>query len=96
MSTEGPRRAAGVLRIPCGALEWRHLRTTNPIESTFATVKLRTAKTRGCLSRVTALTMVFQLCRCAQKGWKKLSGYELLAKVVQGVRFIDGVEEVAA
>jgi putative transposase len=78
------------------AEHWKHLRTTNPIESTFATVKLRTAKTRGCLSRVTALTMVFQLCRCAQKGWRKLDGYELLAKVINGTRFINGVEEVAA
>jgi len=78
------------------AEHWKHLRTTNPIESMFATVKLRTAKTRGCLSRLTALTMVFQLCRCAQKRWRKLSGYELLAKVIDGVRFVDGVEEVAA
>jgi len=78
------------------AEHWIHLRTTNPIESTFATVKLRTAKTRGCLSRTTALTMVFQLCRCAQKRWRKLNGYQLLAKVVKGVKFIDGVEEIAA
>ena len=78
------------------AEHWKHLRTTNPIESTFATVKLRTAKTRGCLSRTTALTMVFQLCRSAQKGWRKLSGYELLAKVIQGVKFVDGVEKIAA
>lgn len=75
------------------AEHWPHLRTTNPIESTFATVKLRTAKTRGCLSRTTALTMVFQLCRCAQKRWRKLNGYELLAKVVEGVKFVDGVED---
>jgi len=78
------------------AEHWKHLRTTNPIESTFATVKLRTAKTRGCLSRTTALTMVFQLCRSAQKGWRKLDGYELLAKVIEGVKFVDGVEEAAA
>jgi transposase-like protein len=75
---------------------WKHLRTTNPIESTFATTKLRTAKTRGCLSRTTALTMVFQLCRSAQKKWRKLDGYEMLAKVIEGVKFVDGVEEVAA
>ncbi|MBU1949794.1 MAG: IS256 family transposase, partial [Candidatus Eisenbacteria bacterium] len=78
------------------AEHWKHLRTSNPIESTFATVKLRTAKTRGCLSRVTALTMVFQLCRCAQKGWRKIDGYELLTKVIEGVKFVDGVEDVAA
>jgi putative transposase len=80
------------------AEHWKHLRTTNPIESTFATVRLRTAKTRGCLSRTTALTMVFQLCRSAQQSWRKLDGYELLAKVIEGVKFVDGVEvvEVAA
>ena len=78
------------------AEHWKHIRTTNPIESTFATVRLRTAKTRGCLSRTTALTMVFQLCRCAQKRWRKLSGYVLLGKVIEGIVFIDGVEDVAA
>ena len=55
------------------AEHWTHLRTTNPIESTFATVKLRTAKTRGCLSRKTMLTMVFQLCLSAQSRWRRLS-----------------------
>ena len=78
------------------AEHWKHIRTTNPIESTFATVRLRTAKTRGCLSRTTILTMVFQLCRCAQKRWRKLSGYALLGKVIEGIVFIDGVEDVAA
>jgi transposase-like protein len=78
------------------AEHWKHLRTTNPIESTFATVKLRTAKTRGCLSRTSALTMVFQLCRSAEKRWRKLDGYELLGKVIEGVRFVDGVEAAAA
>ncbi len=78
------------------AEHWKHIRTTNPIESTFATVQLRTARTRGCLSRVTALTMVFPLCRCAQKRWRKLGGYELLGKVINGIAFVDGVEDVAA
>jgi putative transposase len=78
------------------AEHWKHIRTSNPIESTFATVRLRTAKTRGCLSRETALTMVFQLCRCAQKRWRKLAGYKLLGKVVEGIVFKDGVEDVAA
>jgi putative transposase len=80
------------------AEHWKHLRTTNPIESTFATVRLRTVKTRGCLSRTTALTMVFELCRSAQRAWRKLDGYELLGKVIEGVKFADGVEvvEVAA
>ena len=78
------------------AEHWKHLRTTNPIESTFSTVRLRTAKTRGCLSRTTALTMVFQLCRSAQRTWRKLDGHELLGKVIEGVKFIDGVMEEAA
>jgi transposase-like protein len=78
------------------AEHWKHLRTTNPIESTFSTVRLRTAKTRGCLSRTTALTMVFQLCRSAQRRWRKLDSHELLGKVIAGVKFIDGVMEAAA
>lgn len=78
------------------AEHWKHIRTTNPIESTFATVRLRTRKTRGCLSRTTALTMVFQLCLCAEKRWKKLCGYKLLGKVIEGIVFTDGVEDVAA
>lgn len=73
------------------AEHWRHLRTTNPIESTFATIRLRTAKTRGCLSRNTALTMVFKLALCAQGRWRRLNGSELLTDVVGGVRFEDGV-----
>jgi transposase-like protein len=78
------------------AEHWKHVRTTNPIESTFSTVRLRTAKTRGCLSRTTALTMVFQLCRSAQRTWRKLDGHELLGKVIEGVKFVDGVLEEAA
>lgn len=78
------------------AEHWKHLRTTNPIESTFATVKLRTAKTRGCLSRSTALTMVFQLARVAESGWRRLNGHQKLAQVTEGVRFVDGVEKKKA
>ena len=78
------------------AEHWAHLRTTNPIESTFATVKLRTAKTRGCLSRKTALTMVFQLCRVAERHWRRLNGPKRLGQVIEGVRFADGVEHQAA
>jgi putative transposase len=78
------------------AEHWKHIRTTNPIESTFSTVRLRTAKTRGCLSRTTALTMVYQLCRSAQRKWRKLDGHELLGKVIEGEKFIDGVMEEAA
>jgi len=75
------------------AEHWKHIRTTNPIESTFATVRLRTAKTRGCLSRATALTMAFQLARCAQKGWRKLNGHQHFAEIIRGVKFVDGVKE---
>jgi len=72
---------------------WAHIRTSNPIESTFATVRLRTAKTRGCLSRSTLLTMVFKLGLSAEKGWRKLRGFRQLADVINGVKFIDGIDE---
>lgn len=75
------------------AEHWTHLRTTNPIESTFATVRLRTAKTRNCLSRQTMLTMVFKLAESAQKRWRRLRGYKRLAAVVRNVRFINGIQE---
>ena len=74
------------------AEHWRHIRTTNPIESTFATVRLRTAKVRGCFSAKTVQTMAFKLCKCAQKRWIRLHCYEKLAKVIKGVKFVDGVE----
>jgi len=72
------------------AEHWRHIRTTNPIESTFATVRLRTIKTKGCLSRKTALTMVFKLCQSAQKKWRRLNGHHQLAQIIEGVKFKDG------
>ncbi len=75
------------------AEHWTHLRSTNPIESTFATVRLRTAKTRNCLSRTGMLTMVFQLCRAAEKNWRRLTGYKLMADVIRDVRFVDGIRE---
>ena len=78
------------------AEHWKHVRTTNPVESTFATVRLRTAKTRGCLSRTTALTMVFRLCQCAQKSWRRLHGWKAIADVLRDVRFVDGVRKKAA
>ena len=72
------------------AEHWKHVRTTNPVESTFATVRLRTTKTKGCLSRRTALTMVFRLCQSAQRRWRRLDGPARLTEVVRGVRFVDG------
>ncbi len=80
------------------AEHWVHIRTTNPIESTFATVRLRTAKTRGCLSRETASTMVFKLTLCAQRTWRKLNGSTWMAEVIAGVKFENGikVDKIAA
>ena len=75
------------------AVHWQHIRTSNPIESTFATVRLRTAKTRNCVSRTTILTMVFKLGMSAQKGWRKLRGFRRLADVINNVKFIDGIDE---
>jgi putative transposase len=78
------------------ALHWMHLRTTNPIESTFATVRLRTTKTKGSGSRSACLTMVFKLMESASKKWRLLNGSPLLTKVIAGVRFVDGVEQTNA
>jgi putative transposase len=77
------------------AEHWIHLRTTNPIESTFATVRLRTAKTRGCVSRASILAMVFKLVKSAEQRWRKLKGAARLAQVLEGVRFKDGLQEEA-
>jgi putative transposase len=78
------------------ALHWIHLRTTNPIESTFATVRLRTTKTKGSGCRSACLTMVFKLMESASKRWRLLNGSPLLTKVIAGVRFVDGVEQTNA
>ena len=78
------------------ASHWIHIRTTNPIESTFATVRLRTYRTKGCGSRIATLTMVFKLTREAQKTWKKLKGYKLIPLVMEGKRFVDGELKEAA
>lgn len=72
------------------AEHWIHLRTTNPIESAFATVRHRTRQTKGCGSRKATMAMVFKLGLEAEKKWRKLNGYKLIAKVIEGVRFIDG------
>ena len=76
------------------AEHWKHIRTTNPIESTFATVRLRTTKTKGCLSRMTALTMVFKLCQSASKKWRRLDGSHQLAEIIRGVKFKDGEKPI--
>ena len=78
------------------AEHWQHIRTSNPIESTFATVRLRTVRTKGSGSRKACLTMVLKLAQCAEKHWRKLNGSNLLRDVIQGIRFVDGIKAVAA
>ena len=78
------------------AEHWDHLRTTNPIESVFATVRHRTVRTRGSLSATTAKLMVFKLIIAASKTWRRLQGQNQLPKVIGGVRFQDGIEVIEA
>src|ERR1700682_3023880 len=77
------------------AEHWKHLRTTNPIESTFATVRPPTIRSKGCLSNGTALAMVFKLVEGAQKSWRRLDGHNQLPKLILGVTFADGIEVIA-
>ena len=72
------------------AMHWQHIRSTNVIESTFATVRHRTTKTKNCGSRKTNLAMAFKLAKCAEKDWRKLRGFKLLADIINGVTFVDG------
>ena len=78
------------------AEHWVHLRTTNPIESTFATVRLRTRRTKGCGSRTACLTMVFKLAQCAERHWRRLNAKELIVEVIRGITFVNGIKEIAA
>ncbi len=79
------------------ATHWVHIRTTNPIESTYATVRLRTKKTKGCGSRMATLTMVFKLALEAEKTWRRLTGHKQIELVMQGRRFVDGeLQDTAA
>ena len=89
-------RAALLAFYDFPAQHWSHIRTTNPIESMFATVRLRTNKTKGCGTRMATLTFVFKLAQSAAKTWRKLNGCELLADIVRGIRFVDGIKEIAA
>ena len=75
------------------AEHWIHLRTTNPIESTFATVRLRTKRTKGCGTRTACLTMVFKLMQSAQKRWRTLNGSERIPDVIQGIPFVNGEKQ---
>ena len=78
------------------AEHWDHLRTSNPIESVFATVRHRTIRSKGSLSTTTARLMVFKLITAAARTWRRLKGENLLPKVVSGVRFADGIEVIHA
>jgi len=78
------------------AEHWKHIRTSNPIESTFATVRHRTKRTKGCLSRRTGLAMAFRLMMSAQKKWRKLDGHNRLPEVINGVEVRDGVRQLKA
>jgi len=73
---------------------WVHIRTTNPIESAFSTVRLRTAKVRSCFSSKTVLTMAFKLCQCAEKKWIKLHHPKRIPEVIRGVKFFNGVAAI--
>ena len=74
------------------APHWQSIRTTDPIESTFATIRHRTRRSRGCLTRDGMLHMMFKLGQCAEKRWRRLRGFHDLAKVITGVKFNDGIE----
>ena len=74
------------------AQHWQSIRTSNPIESTFGTIRHRTRRSKGCLSRDGMLHMMFKLGMCAEKKWRRLRGFDYLAKVVTGIKFKDGVE----
>jgi transposase-like protein len=77
------------------ARHWQSIRTTNPIESTFGTIRHRTKCSKGCLSRDGMLHMMFKLGQCAEKHWRRLREFDYLAKVITGVRFKDGIEVTA-
>ena len=73
-------------------VHWQNLRTTNPIELTFATVRHRTKRSKGCLTRTTMLSMMFKLGQCAQSKWRRLRGFRELDKVIRQVKFKNGIE----
>lgn len=78
------------------AEHWKHIRTTNPIESTFATVRHRTKRSKGCLARETVFIMVFKLIKTAEKTWRKLDGKNQLPKIISGVKFSDGLKVIGS
>ena len=76
------------------AKHWQSIRTGNPIESTFGTIRHRTRRCKGCLNRDGMLYMMFKLGQCAEKKWRKLRGFDYLAKVIKGIQFSDGIEVI--
>ena len=90
LPSQGPRRIVDALDFP--AEHWTHLRTSNPIESAFATVRHRTVRMKGALSQDTARLMVFKLIMAAAKNWRRLQGQNQLPKIVRGVKFRDAIE----
>jgi transposase-like protein len=77
------------------AQHWQSIRTSNPVESTFGTIRHRTRRSKGCLSRDGMLHMMFKLGLCAEKKWRRLRGFDYLARVIMGVKFKDGIEVTA-
>jgi putative transposase len=90
VSEEGQSILFAIYDFP--AEHWVHIRSTNPIESTFATVRHRTKRTKDMGTRLATLTMVFKLVKETEKTWKKIKGYRLIPKVLKGIRFTDGEE----
>jgi transposase-like protein len=78
------------------AEHWKHLRTTNPIESTFATIRLRHRRTKGCGTRRASLTMMFKLAKSAEKRWRRLNGHERIISLLEGKKFVNGELQDAA
>ena len=74
------------------AAHWTHLRTTNVIESVFATIRHRSSRAKGCVTRQTMLSMIYKMGRCAEKSWRRLRGFRQLAKAIETVQFNDGIE----
>ena len=74
------------------AAHWTHLRTTNVIESAFATIRHRSSRTKGCVTRRTMLSMIYKMGMSAETSWRRLRGFRQLGKVIEGVKFHDGIE----
>ena len=75
-------------------VHWTHLRTTNVIESSFATIRHRSKRAKGCVTRQSMLSMIYKMGMCAEKSWRRLRGFRQLGKVIEGVKFNDGIEVV--